>query len=173
MKYRFRKKRDLREVDELLAKHGKPMVCAPLDPNEVDYLEGLAQRIYKRGWRSCPPKLCHYNCMRLLCEDHEKRLTYCEGHVYNGKLQVLHAWLIIGGKVADPTIDNVKCKRAHDRNCKEHGWSVEPEGLREYFGVEIPTVEAARLRCEMGFSDLLIEDVAFNWEWVAEQRGCR
>lgn len=118
--------------EKLLGRYGKTMKWTVMSPVEANYVEKLARRIYKRGLSGFRTKHCYQNCLRLLFEDDENLLRYCEGYADIGVGPFQHAWLTINRRVVDPTLD------AADR-------SGIPSPYRAYFGIEIPRKQLLRL----------------------------
>jgi hypothetical protein len=98
------------------------MRVAPLTGGERRYIETLIGQI--GGRRTIRAKSCWKNSQRLILNDHEKRLRYCEGG-----FPMPHAWVTINGKIVDVTAEAiVRCLKRRGRR---------PDREYEYLGVVI------------------------------------
>jgi hypothetical protein len=52
------------------------------------------------------PKECFYNCQMFILYHSDSGAQYFEGYYASGTWVVQHAWLVIEGKVFDPTLDS-------------------------------------------------------------------
>src|SRR5206468_2447138 len=81
------------------------------------------------------PNQCFANCQTFVVFDDAGLATYYEGYSGEpgGVLLFLHAWLVVGGVVFDPTMEAV-IRRAERRGGPDHA----PLSRRAYFGVPFP-----------------------------------
>lgn len=82
--------------------HGRRYARRRLTVEERGYVQAAVQRA---GIRPTMGQ-CYRNCRRtLVLGDVDRRLEYVEGYVRGRWVITHHAWLAIGGKVADVTLD--------------------------------------------------------------------
>lgn len=126
-----------RSPHHYLLQNGRAYGSAALTPPEAAYLA----RLVEYAEAELPPKHCFENAQRLAmaakwlkdpCE-----VRYAEGLVATPGLPAVdHGWLIVNGKVVDPTLRFMAGERAEEQECLPgRPAGVLPAG-RAYFGVE-------------------------------------
>ena len=97
-------------------------------------------------------KECFSNCLHALMGNSD-RLIYCEGYA-SGVIPVHHAWLMLDGKVVDPTW--------HGRDI------VSPK--TEYFGIQFNTQYVLKVARESGYYGVL-DNFAQNYPLLRGEHG--
>jgi hypothetical protein len=147
-----------RSIEEFVHEEGWFFSSELLTPDERRYVKECRRRYRART----PVRECYSNCQRfLLSADREGRLSYGEGFAHQFFI-VPHAWLLINGKVIDPT-----WKQEEGLRDGYGSWVVgEWTDARAYYGVTFQREEVREFVLSRNTCGSLIDDPAGGFPFL-------